>query len=115
VDEDVLATAVESNEAEPLLRIVPCDRTDTFFDLPVAKLPARGSARLEEPGGRAPNLIEPFDDCVNRLPPLLRAWLRPVQPPSGKAIRGGVIVVVTAALGLAVIVVAAHLIVHEQS
>jgi AAA domain len=59
--------------------------------------------------------IEPFDDCVNRLPPLLRAWLRPVQPPSGKAIRGGVIVVVTAALGLAVIVVAAHLIVHEQS
>jgi len=52
--------------------------------------------------------IEPFDDCFDRLRCLRRArpWI--ARPPFGYSILGDVIVIVTAALGLTVVFVAAH-------
>src|SRR4029077_478355 len=52
--------------------------------------------------------IEPFDDCFDRLRCLRRArpWI--ARPPFDYSILGGVIVIVTAALGLTVVFVAAH-------
>ena len=52
--------------------------------------------------------IEPFDDCFDRLRCLRRArpWI--ARPPFGYSILGGVIVIVTAALWLTVVFVAAH-------
>jgi ABC transporter substrate binding protein len=52
--------------------------------------------------------IEPFDDCFDRLQCLRRArpWI--TWPPFGYSILGGAIVIVTAALRLTVVFVAAH-------
>src|SRR2546426_402923 len=52
--------------------------------------------------------IEPFDDCFDRLRCLRRARPWTARPPFGYSILGGVIVIVTAALGLTVVFVAAH-------
>jgi hypothetical protein len=61
VDEDVLATAVEPDEAEPLLRIVPCDRTYAFFDLPVAGPTLARAEPLERHG----TLLQPANVDVD--------------------------------------------------
>src|SRR5262249_61780851 len=52
--------------------------------------------------------IEPFDDCLVRLRRLRCGWPWIARPPFGCKVLGVVIVIETAALRLAVILVAAH-------
>src|SRR5260370_25604287 len=86
VDEYVLATAVGLDEAEPLLEIVPSNRTDTV-DLPIAGLPARGSAWLKNPRRRAPDIDGAYvhlNYCADLWSLLPSADLHLTRAPAGK-------------------------------
>src|ERR1700758_4062260 len=169
MDENILPTTILPYETEPLMGVVPFDRTDAFLGRPDAGLSLRGWAWMDAPLRRArrrswtcvhrnqfadlwtlqpladsyldasalrhaavscrlqhtdvhkclgstdqgdkpkPLLgIEPFDDCFDRLRCLRHARPWTARPPFGYSILGGVIVIVTAALGLTVVFVAAH-------